>query len=817
VEYSVGARNSGWIIEVGNGGLPADLDQSIRNIEHSVKWMDVLLTPRFFSGSVEKNAERYREHIRMPGHSFVAEDSTYHHSLIEAFSIAVDGDTVTGDQLARSAESTIFDHIIAPYNRMFGENKKPRLPTGYVKQAVEAFDSLLGRHSRFTLVDDNIAEPQKWLAREVFRRAVVSINNAADASRRRWKTTSAFWLQRAQFTWLPVNYGLRPDQYDTQPEWDTVVARLTGQTFTDCNTVEYLVNEQFHPHLKKMIHETEKYQVLVIHDFTGRGADNDTDPIGWDMVVDGYMKALINAVKAVDRGEREQLPQYLLFIDQNFYTVNKSYQIITYVENLYTSDTVKLKDKDVQQRVETAHRELIETIQTSPTFQHMGEETLRGLFKVNVSVTNSWDPTFAIDVTMRDHRKFAFRDVTEHYQPPTWEDRGMVIRGAALVKLKRAARYLCVSQDFEDDEMPTYLRDRPFPADYEKRCEELKAMGWTAPVLIAMNDTGYGRKLATVLRAAIYNLAPKGSVLVAIDSLWLSDFWAGMFVCAALRGAHVYAVAPSPLNAPSAANFTMFLARENLELMLEARQFFADDLRSLNGRIHVGLYSHDYGVDDASGRGQALIHGLDNHPFITEDFPVSPSVIATMHDLVDREVKKAQSDVGDGADEDDWVEPFLHMKTQFFGTRLGMQIMSEEEWGPIVDKYVEIRLKQAVGEITEGLTPHALTRVDAKTQRATVVADFLAYLETLPPDQREKVIYAFTIGSMNQDRRGMISDGEILACIAGYSGLIGVLDMILILGTSRWPADASHFDELFPPPNLRTGFGRLSRYLQDLF
>ena len=64
---------------------------------------------------------------------------------------------------------------------------------------------------------------QRVLSKEVFRRTVIAIEEAADASRRRWKTTSAFWLQRSQFTWLPLNYGLRPHQYDTQDEWDTVL------------------------------------------------------------------------------------------------------------------------------------------------------------------------------------------------------------------------------------------------------------------------------------------------------------------------------------------------------------------------------------------------------------------------------------------------------------------------------------------------------------------------------------------------------------------------------------------------------------------
>lgn len=815
--------------ETAAGQIPPDLEQAMQRIEHSIEWLDKLLTPRFISGSVAEKADDYRAHIRVPGHTFAEEDSTYHRELADAFAIAAGSDSAEGDRLARAAEAIIFDRVIVPYDRMFGENKKPRGPTGYVAQAGEAFDSVVAARAPVASVDA-MSPMQTALASAVFRRTLVAIENAANESRKRWKTTNAFWLQRAQLTWLPLNYGLRPDGYDTQAEWDEVVSRLTGEAQTNSNSIEYLINEQFHPQLKRMINETEDYQVLVIHDFQGRSADGDTDVWGWDMVTEGYMKALTEAVRAIDRGERERLPQYLLYIDQNFYTTNKCFQIVTYMENLYASDTVELRDADVKIRVEAAHRAMITAIDSSRAFGSMDEKTRRDLFKVHVSVTNPWDPTFALDMTMRDHRKFAFRDVFEddpsrgvgiltgtgvggHYHPPTWEDRAMLIKGPALLDLKRAAENLCLGQGFSADEVPEWLRERPLPEDYAERCETLRARGWRAPVRITTNATGYGRKVSTVMRAAIYNLAPRGSVLVAIDSLWLNDFWAGMFICAALRGAHVYAVAPSPLNAPAAQNSVMFLACQNLELLFEGRKFLSEDLRKSGGRIHVGLYAHDYSVDDVVERFSALMEGLEAHPYLLEDFPLSQSVYDAMRGLLDRE--KAQTPVEEPQREE--IHPFVHMKTQFFGTRLGMQILRQEEWNSIIATYAEIRRKQAAGQTTEGLTPTALAGYDAGAGTSSLVRDFEAYLGTLPADVRQNVIYAFTIGSMNQDRRGMLSDGEILASISGYHALIGVLDMVLILGISTWPADASNFDDIFPQPTIGTTFQKLFRYFQDMF
>lgn len=820
--------------QVAAQALPANLEQSLQTIQHSISWLDQLLTPRFIKGNVREQAEDYRAHIRMPGHTLVEEDSTYHSEFAKALTIALDGDSVTGDELARAAENVIFTEVVAPYNGHFGANKMPRLPTGYISAAVADFDSVLANTP--ALNGSNAKDKQRLLATEVFRQVLVAIEDAADNARSRWKTTNAVWLQRAQFAWLPLNYGLRPEDYDTQTEWDSVVSRVTGQSMTDCNHIEYLINEQFHPHLKEMINETEVYQVLVVHDFQAWDG-SDPDPIGWDAVADGYLKAFTEAVKAIDRGDRELLPQYQLYIDQNFYALNKSYKIITYLEHLYESSTVDLKDKEAEAKVEAAHAEMIAAIKASPSFRDMDDNLLKRLFTVNVNVTNPWDPSFALDISMRDHRKFAFRDVFEddpgrgvgiltgtgvgqHYQPPTWEDRGMVIRGPALLELKRAVRELCENQGFTTDEIPFYLWAQPLSPDYRAQCDALRKKGWTVSVMIAVNHTGYGRKAATAMRAAIYNLAPKGSVLVAIDSLWLSDFWAAMFISAALRGAHVYAVAPSPVNAPASGNTVLFLMRQNLELLFEARTFLLDDLQPVDGKIHVGLYTHDYSVDDVVERASALVKGLDEYNFIREDFPLNDEAFSDFRKEADARIKAAETKKAESREDEQArgeVKPFLHMKTQFFGTRVAMQVLRERAWSGIVERYVDIRLQQVAGEASPGLTPSALVTFDPATGRPMVREQFDKYLATLPPEERDDVIYAFTIGSMNQDRRGMISDGEILACIAGYPALIGVLDMINILSTSNWPQNASHFDDIFPPPSLGTTMQRLTRYLQSIF
>ena len=299
---------------------------------------------------------------------------------------------------------------------------------------------------------------------------------------------------------------------------------------------------------------------------------------------------------------------------------------------------------------------------------------------------------------------------------------------------------------------------------------------------------------------------------MAIDSLWLSDFWATMYVAAALRGVKCYALAPSPVNAPSSGNFQMFLAHQNLRALMRAGEVLKEDLAKSGGAIHVALYDPEFGVNDTPARAQALLEGLDGQPFILEDFPINDEVIQMVREyaakVADEEPDSSQMG----------VRPSLHMKTQFYATRSAMQIMRLPEWRNVVLRYESIREKQRAGESNEGLTPFALTGVPEGSDKPTpLVESWQQYMTTMSPEEREQIIYAFTIGSQNQDRRGMVQDGEVLALLSGYTALIGVIDMIGMVGGATWPKTIEEFDALFPEPSMSTRFKALSRYFQNLF
>jgi hypothetical protein len=625
-------RPRGRFIELPSGKLskakPLDpeLEAKVAEIVHAVEWMDRLLTPRFAPGDgFTRSAQQYLDHIQEPGHAYDGEDSTYHHGLETAFALVLDGDPSLAREIAGQAEATIYNEVLVPFNRRFGQEKKPNHAGGYCRVAADKFAAYLESHPAFRSLDTEGVGKTKVLL-SIYRRVLKAIEDVSTRARDRWKDSFLFFNSRASLAWLPLNYGLQHHQFDTQEEWDGVLADLTEREFTDCNHVEYLMTEQFHLQTKTTIREARDYQVTIVHDFRGRTPGGNVDIYGWDMVVDGYIAAFVDAITQLNNGTRTRLPQFFLFLDDNYYQANKSRSIITYLENLYDPDTPKLGAETVEDQVESAHATLRAAIATSPVLSQLSNEELRRAFKVHVNITNPFDLSISLDVSRRDHRKIAFRDISEedpgsgvaiftgqgigeHYNGSGWEDRSLVVRGPVLVQLKDETRRLFMGQGYQDHEVPDYLQPKPTPPDFEEQCRRLREKGWTTPVSINMNETGYGYKKASVLKTAMYNLAPDSSFVLTFDSLWLSDFWASMFITAALRGVHVFPVAPSPRNAPSNATPTLYYLRENMELMLRAQTFFKEEIEKNNGLLRVGIYAHAVPINDLSKRMVTFTRG----------------------------------------------------------------------------------------------------------------------------------------------------------------------------------------------------------------
>ncbi|MCK5408609.1 MAG: hypothetical protein KAJ37_14165, partial [Candidatus Krumholzibacteria bacterium] len=126
-----------------------------------------------------------------------------------------------------------------------------------------------------------------------------------------------------------------------------------------------------------------------------------------------------------------------------------------------------------------------------------------------------------------------------------------------------------------------------------------------------------------------------------------------------------------------------------------------------------------------------------------------------------------------------------------------------------------IRQKEVRGIESEGITP-ALLRTRGSDADLNVIEAFKRYLTTLSPEERNTVLFMMTIGSQNQDRRGMLLDGEVLLAVTGYDCLVALTDFLFILGSATWPETTAEFTDVFPEQGSPGFLRRTFKLIQDM-
>lgn len=789
--------------------LPQELipHEHLDQLKTSMANLDLLMSPRLSlldpsshrsKKKFDKKASVIKSILQRTGRSFPEEDALYHETLVKAFMHTANGDSEAGNNLARAAERIMLQQVIVPTNRLFGRMKKPMNLSGFIADALLDFNVVLGR--------SHLESRQKDAALEVFRTILLQADSIVRGQKKRWHDS--------RLVWLPLNYGLRPDQYDSQEEMNGIMETVLGMEFTCGNDIGYLFNDNFYSFYKDLLLDTQHYQVTIVHDLRNKTGKS-YDQVSWSLVADGYIQAFINAIEEMDRGERDYLPQFFLFHDEHYYRLNHSGKIVTFLEHLYEEKPVKLEDTALQKHVRQQQGALQKAIAASSSLRRLGEDYVRKYLKVHVNVTHQFDPTYKEDTIMRDHRKLAFRDIFEekpesgvaiitgegigeYYLGPTWEDRSLILRGPDLVKIKSETRELFLSQGFSDHEVPYFLQERPFPVVYEHKCNDLVKRGWTTNALTTMNRTGFRRKDASVARFALYNLMQPGALLLIPDSIWTSDYWASVLVAAALRGLNVYVMAPSQECAPSDAPPTLELMRQALATMMRSIDVLGSEMEQAGGSLHVGVFDSNYDVCNALDRAEAFLR-MDNSPIFAESgFTFGPSIRQAFAEEAERLAARSDSVVHLTEYGEDRKTKF-HQKTQFLATKEGLEILKRPEWSTFLEKYLEYHRNrcQDPERNIRGICPDWL-RTTGDTSSVPLVQSFEEGLAALDPSSLERVAYFVTVGSQNQDRRSMLLDGEVMVTVAGYESLVTLLDFAFYLNVAHWLKTGEDVNEFYP-------------------
>jgi hypothetical protein len=741
----------------------------------------------------------------------------YHRELSRAFAMAATGSAVPvgtttplGELIAERARVVLLDHVLFPHNRLLGRRK--------AATALAALNSYArGGFARVLASEVKLPPDREAATLYVFQQLLSAIETVHDQALRDWRGDS-------RVIWLPLQLGLLPDQHDTQTELDALVARAVGQPFTDGNRVWYVINEQFQREVTQSILLARDYHVLWIHDFRGRNSQGQPDALSLRYVVNAYLRAMTERVRAYDGSGR--LPVYMILLDQHYYEANRGRLWMDFLERpLGGVPTLPEGFTDFEQAIRAAQAELRAAVDSSRLLQaesrQYGARWLANLLKVHVNITNPVDPSFwgkdvmpvigLPDAVMRDHRKIAFYDITEedpyrglaiytgmgigeHYTGPTWEDRAIMAQGPAVLTLKTQARNLLLSQGLQEDEIPAPLRARPKAASYDSvvraRTAAFDTQGaLTQRAMELHNGTGYLDKPINAAKATLYTLMPPGSVVKVPDSLWGSAIYASLLTGSAFRGVRVLFIAPSLASAPSSGWPAMGIAHDLFGRLIVIQNRLRPELEAGGGMLKTGIYNPGLGTQETLRRFRAAYDNARRTPFLRRLFPINPTVDSMLVQLSGASESPAPEDV------EAPVVPKLHLKANFFASREAWDsLVTRPEMRDIVLAYVQQLVASHdsggadIKQAAEALSGASRQLVDSFRSRLSVA-------------ERERVIYYLIVGSPNQDYRSMFMDGEAAVLLSGWSSVQSLIDFGLLVSLSVWVDDLSILDGLLPPPS----------------
>ncbi|GAK60531.1 hypothetical protein U27_00428 [Candidatus Vecturithrix granuli] len=810
--------------------LSPELEQTLELLEHAAEWIARYTTPFFDQVNLEKDekelekferaVQTLKTHLNFSdefypqGHSFQAEIETYHQMFEQAFILTFDeaqgttGDRTQSLRIAEKARELILQDVIMPYNQLLGRVKTPDSLKNLSVQAVNDFNSWL-----------SVTTPLSALQRN---QLVTVLQRVLAILEQQRKKTKSIWKD-SEVVWIPLQYGLRPEQYDTQGELNALLEQITQQQFSDANQIYYIINEEFQSELTDSILQAQDYHILWIHDYRGVTPEGEPDSIGLRQTVRAYLAALTQAVRNYETTGK--IPLYLILLDQYYYESNNGALWMELLQNpLEHEMRLSAKYAYWNEMIQQAQAELRQAVADSALLQQRvrqyGQKWLLNTLKVHVNITNPSDYSFrsahliphipfAPDDLMRDHRKIVLYDVSEqdpgkgraiytgmgvgeHYTGPTWEDRAILVKGPALVSVKDAAREVLVNQGFDADDIPQHLRKQSFPVNYAEMIRNLRKQGWTATVMDLHNQTGFRAKPVNALKASLYSLMPPGSTIIVPDSLWNSPFWGGLLVGAALRGCRVLLIAPALDNAPSDGFPQMSRAQELFTRLILLQNNLQAELDATGGMLKVGVYTRRSDVNDTRAMLNEFRQGLSHYPFLKTIFPFLPEVYAVIED-VDQNLKLAGFQMSFHTEDLEKRQPKLHLKTNFFASASFPDLLAWNGWDQVFNAYLYYRSKYRPGP-QDNLEPR---NIPSDLRDAYNVAA-RPYWQSLSEDEQQRAIYYLTVGSQNQDYRGMIMDGEAACVVAGYDSLVAMLDFFFMSGLTTWIDDPGDLEKYLP-------------------
>jgi len=180
-------------------------------------------------------------------------------------------------------------------------------------------------------------------------------------------------------------------------------------------------------------------------------------------------------------------------------------------------------------------------------------------------------------------------------------------------------------------------------------------------------------------------------------------------------------------------------------------------------------------------------------------WPLSPEALAVasnvsaLLDSIGYSVKYLGNDASD-------IEPKLHLKANFFASDIAWRkLCSHPGLAELLKRYVAYLAQQSTGGMSDDRIPDVQ---DVPEELMEVWRQLVEdILEDTSPEDRERIIFYLTVGSINLDYRSMLLEGEVMILLSGWLSTIGLFDFIILPRLCRWVETTDELDQLLTPPS----------------
>ncbi|HEX2123728.1 MAG TPA: hypothetical protein VHL59_19020, partial [Thermoanaerobaculia bacterium] len=195
-------------------------------------------------------------------------------------------------------------------------------------------------------------------------------------------------------------------------------------------------------------------------------------------------------------------------------------------------------------------------------------------------------------------------------------------------------------------------------------------------------------------------------------------------------------------------------------------------------------------------RRREINQGLQRAPWIRELIPFDSTTLA----VLGAAATQTEADGRDAtavAEDEKPRPPQLHQKTQLVARPGAIAtLVRQPGWDRVIAQAMRVQSQQTArfAEQIEWRTPD----VEESALRS---ADNLlrGYEQSLSEAERRNVSFYFTLGTQNQDPRGMIMDGEATIVVSGFPAAAGLADLYFVMARSTWIQSQAELDRLLPP------------------